>query len=333
MEFLLVTRSLCRRLASKTVALACLFAAFTASAAFADDTYPSRPLRLIVAYPAGGGTDVMARLYGEQLEARLKQRVIVENRVGGGGILGANAVAKAPTDGYTLLFSAISELTVPSLLAKEIPYSLADFRPIGRIAHSPFALIVGRDFPATTFAEFKTATEQRPTPTMLSASANYSALTGGLFKLQSGFNLSPIRYRGSAQVLVDLMGGHVHAGFETIAITLPQAKDGGVKMLAIAAEKRSPLAPEIPTLGEVGYPNVIGGAWYGVLVPKDTTPEVVQLLEGTTTAILASQEFRKDLTKQGFDPYPDDTPAAFGRFLEDEKVKWEAVADKVGLRP
>ncbi len=322
-------------LSQRWLAMGMIFAASVVACgtrlARADEAYPAKPIRLIVAYAAGGGTDIMARLVGEQLGRRLNQSVIVENRSGGGGIIGAQTVADAAPDGYTLLFTAIAELTIANLSTPNVPYKLSDFSPVGRIALSPFALLVNKDLPVKTVSDLVSYAAHPPTPMSMSAPANYSYLTGGLFKLQTHLNMPSIRYRGSAPAMTDLVGGHVQLGFDTIAISLPQAKSGNVRMLAVASDKRSLLAPDVPTMAESGYPAVIGGAWYGLVAPKGVPTAVTQRLQQAISAMLQSSDFTQKLAEQGFDPYLNDTPAAFEQFLKDDSAKWQAVAEKVGF--
>lgn len=304
----------------------------TASAQTQAGSYPDKPIKMVVAYPAGGGTDVMARLFGQELARLLKQSVAVDNRAGGGGIVGTQVVANSPPDGYTLLFTAIGELTIPDLLTTTVPYKRDDFAPIGRIAFSPFVLLANKEIPVTSVQELVALANNPRKPYSISAPANYSYLTSGLFKLEAGLDFEIVRYRGSAPAMTDLVAGNVQVGFDTIAVSLPHIRSGNVRPLAVAAEKRSMLRPEIPTMAESGFPMIIGGAWYGLAAPKGVPEPVIERLRWAIASALESKEFLQKLSEQGFEPFPNDTPAAFDKFLTEDSARWHSVAAKVGFK-
>ncbi len=294
--------------------------------------YPQAHIKLIVAYAPGGGTDVMARLFGQELARLLKTSVIVENKGGGGGIIGAQAVATAAPDGYTLLFTAMAELTIPNLASATVPYSLDSFAPVGRIAFSPFVLLANKQLPVSSVKELLAYGTNPRRSMSIAAPANYSYLTGGLLKLETGLDLEVVRYRGSGPAMTDVIAGNVPIGFDTIGVSLPHMRSGNVKPLAVASDKRSSLASDLPTMAEAGFPAIVGGAWYGLVAPKGTPAPVIEKLRGAIADALASPDFSKRLMEQGFEPFSNDTPAAFKKFLKDDTVKWTNVADKVGFK-
>lgn len=325
----------CRRLAWVRwflVAGCVWISAFGAASLAQSGDYPQAPIKLVVPYAPGGGTDVMARLFGQELARLLKRSVVVENKGGAGGIIGTQAVAMAPSDGYTLLFTAMAELTIPDLASATVPYSLESFAPIGRIAFSPFVLLANKQLPVSTVKELIAYGNNPRRAMSISAPANYSYLTGGLFKLETGLDLEVVRYRGSGPAMNDVIAGNVQIGFDTIGVSLPQMRSGNVKPLAVASDRRSVLAPDLLTMAEVGYPLIVGGAWYGLVAPQGTPAPVIEILRGAIATALDSKEFTQKLLEQGFEPFRNDTSAAFEKFLKDDSVKWHAVAEKVGFK-
>src|SRR5690606_39204368 len=221
-----------------------LFAVSVGSAQSAE-VYPSKPITLVVGYPAAGGTDMIARIVAKQLSAEIGQPVIVENRAGATGTIGADYVAKSAPDGYTLLLSAGSDITITKLTVPSLKYDIYhDFAPISRVARTPFVMVTNHNVPATTVKEFISYAKQHPSDTNVSASATFSFLNGARFKNVAGLDLVTVQYKGAAQALTDLIGNHVQLGFETVAVSLPQLASKRIKALAVASEARSPYLPD-----------------------------------------------------------------------------------------
>jgi len=319
----------------KFAALACataLTAVMTPS--HAADDYPSRPVRVIVAYPPGGSTDVAARLLAERLTATLKQSFIVENRPGAGGAIGAAAVAKAAPDGYTLLFAASPELSIASITTPNLPYDPnKDFAPITMVGQVPFILVANKEFPPDNVKELIAYAKENPGKVNFSSFGNNTSnhLGGELFNLQAGISMTHVPYRGSSPSLTDLMGGQVQVTFDTITAVQPLIQSGKIKALAVATPQRSPLAPDLPTVAESGVPGFTAGTWFGLLAPAGTPPAVVEKLSASSRAILASETIRKEFASRGIQPSPS-TPDELRAFVAGEIDKWTQAARKIGIK-
>jgi tripartite-type tricarboxylate transporter receptor subunit TctC len=320
-----------RSVALLTTALAASLALIPAQA---QDGYPNKPIKLLVGYAAGGGTDITARLIANELGTELGQPVIVENRPGAAGTIAANAVAKASPDGYTILFSAGSDVTITKFTVPDLPYDIFhDFAPITRVSTTPFALVTNRDLPPNSVRELIDYAKQQPKKLNMSASATYAQLTGGLFQTQSGLDITTVPYKGAAPALIDLIAGHVQFGFESVAVALPQVKGGKIKVLAVASEQRSALMPNVPTMIESGMPGFTSFIWYGMLAPKGTPEPIQKRLLAALDKVLRSSQMRQKMMESGFEPFVGDTPAAFQKFLQSETDRWIGVAQRTNYKP
>ncbi|MCD0501444.1 Bug family tripartite tricarboxylate transporter substrate binding protein [Bordetella petrii] len=316
------------------LASALAISAAAAPAAQAADAYPSHPIRIVVAYPPGGSTDTAARLLADRLGTALKQTVVVENRPGAGGVIGASSVAKAQPDGYTLLFAASPELSIAGITTPNLPYDPnRDFSPITLVGQVPFILVANNDFPAGNVEELIAYTKAHPGKVNFSSFGTNTSnhLGGELFNLQAGIKMTHVPYRGSSPSLTDLMGGQVQVTFDTVTAVFPLIKAGKVKALAIATAERSPLAPDLPTIAESGVPGYAGGTWFGLLAPAGTPPEVVQRLSSATRGILESDDIRQQFASRGIQPAPG-SPEEFRAFLAGEIAKWQEAAQKIGIK-
>lgn len=301
----------------------------------AASTYPSRPVRMVVAYPAGGSTDIAARLLAKALSERLKGSFVVENRGGGGGVIGASVVANAPADGNTLLFAASPELSLAKATKKDVPYDVQkDFAPIAMIGRVPFILVANKNFPPNNVKELIAYAKAHPGAVNFSSfgSGTSNHLAGELMNLQAGIHMTHVPYRGSTPSLTDLMGGQIQVTFDTITAVLPLIKAGNVKALAIATPQRSPLLPNVPTVSESGLPGFTAGTWFALVAPKGTPAPVVKKLSETTIAILHDAQFDQSLDKLGIvaDPQP---PQVLATFIASETKKWAGVITQIGLKP
>ena len=319
---------------NKTVAILGLAASLcTAMPAVAQD-YPTRPITMIVAYPPGGSTDTAARLLAERMSKGLGQSVVVENRPGAGGVIGASAVAKSKADGYTLLFAASPELSIAGLTNKNLSYDPnKDFAPISLIGQVPFILVANKSFPPNNAKELIEYAREKPGQVNFSSFGNNTSnhLGGELFNAQAGVKMTHIPYRGSSPSLTDLMGGQVQITFDTVTAVLPLIQGGKVKALGVATAERSPLVPDLPTISESGLPGFTGGTWFGLLAPAGTPEAVVEKLSETVNGILKSDDISEQFATRGIQPSPS-SPDELKAFLAKEIAKWSAAADKIGLK-
>ncbi|NYT83328.1 tripartite tricarboxylate transporter substrate binding protein [Alcaligenaceae bacterium] len=315
------------------VASAALLMAATIPSHAASD-YPTKPISLVVGYPAGGGTDIIARIVAKQLGQELGQTVIVENRAGATGTIGANHVAKAAPDGYTLLLSAGSDVTITKLTVPSLPYNIYhDFAPISRVAQTPFLMVTNQKVPASTVNEFVDYAKQHESKLNISASATFSYLNGARFKSLTGLKLPIVQYKGAAQALTDLIGDHVQLGFETVAVSLPQLESKQIKALAVASEMRSPYLPEVPTFAESGMPNVVSYVPYGVLAPKGTPADVIASLQAAISRAVKNPAVQEQMKAQAMEPVVDDTAERYTRDLAESTELWTKLAEEIGYQP
>ncbi|MGE0315257.1 MAG: Bug family tripartite tricarboxylate transporter substrate binding protein [Lautropia sp.] len=314
------------------VALLCVLPGFAASQPAA---WPTRPVRFIVAYPPGGSTDVAARLVAEHLGPALGQTVVVENKAGAGGTIGAAYVANADADGYTLLFGSAAELTIANVTRKSVPFdTLRDFKPVTLIGRVPFLLVTNAKLPPKDMKSFLEWAKANP------GKVNYSSfgsnttnhLTGEAFKAAAGIDATHVPYKGSSPSITDLLGGQVQYTFDTITATLPHVKSGGLRAIAVTLPERTALLPDLPTVSESGLPGFVGGTWFGVMAPARTPPEVVDRLGSELRAVLQSAAVRKAFGDKGIEP-AGLAPAEFAQFIGSEQGRWRDLAKKIGLEP
>jgi tripartite-type tricarboxylate transporter receptor subunit TctC len=299
------------------------------------ETYPSRTVRIVVAYPAGGSTDTTARLFAQALGETMHGTFVIENRSGAGGIIGADSVAKSTADGYTLLYAASPELALITSTKKSVPYDpIKDFVPISLIGRVPFVLVANKNFPPNNVTELVEYTKQHPNAVSFSSfgSGTSNHLTGELLNLQTGITMQHIPYRGSAPALADLMGGQIQVTFDGVTAVLPFLQAGQIKALGVATPQRLKLLPDVPTLSESGVPNFTGGTWFALLAPAGTPADVISELSKATTKVLASADFQKSLEAQGVISQ-DQGSEAFRQFLSEEIDKWHNVAQQIKLVP
>lgn len=318
-----------------TIFRALIAIAFAVPGVVAAQPWPERPVRFIVAYPPGGSTDTAARLIAEHLGPALKQTVVVENKAGAGGTIGAAYVANAEPDGYTLLFGSAAELSIASVTRKSVPFeTLRDFKPVTLIGRVPFLLVTNAKLPPTNLKEFLAWVKANP------GKVNYSSfgsnttnhLTGEAFKAAAGIDATHVPYKGSSPSITDLLGGQVQYTFDTITATLPHVKSGGLRAIAVTLPERSALLPELPTVSESGLPGFTGGTWFGVMAPARTPTAVVERLNRELVAVLKSDAVRKSFADKGIEPAGMSTDA-FAQFIGEEQARWQALAKKIGLEP
>ncbi|MFH0132960.1 Bug family tripartite tricarboxylate transporter substrate binding protein [Variovorax sp. VaC1] len=322
------------RLAALLGALSSALLVFAPAHAATVDDYPTKTIRVVVPYPAGGIADKLAREVAEQLQQRLKQTVVVENRSGAAGNIGFDYVARQPADGYTLLLAPASNLTVQPALFKQLSYDLArDFTPVSLLVQTPQVLLVNPKLPVGTPRELIDYSKKHPGKVNYGISVGaYSHLAGELLKTQTGADFTAIPYQGSAPAINDLLGGQTQFIFNEVITAIPFVKAGTLKPLAVAYKTRAPWLPDVPTTAEAGLPGFEVTSWYGVVVRSGTPAPLVQRLSRELHDIVQSADFRKRYDDIGAFTVGN-TPEEFGRFIQTETVKWTAVVKQAGIQP
>jgi tripartite-type tricarboxylate transporter receptor subunit TctC len=318
----------------QTPNLPALLLAIFAFANTAAADYPERPVKMIVPYPAGGTTDILARIIAARLEARLGKPFIVENKAGASGMIGAAAVAQSPPDGYTLVVGTISTHGINASVFKTMTYdSVRDFAPITIIADTPNVLMTHPSLPVKTVAELIAYAEQNPgTLNFGSTSTGGSPhMSGELLKSLTKINIQHVPYRGAAPMLNDLLGGHIKMAFDNLPSSMEHIRAGSVRALAVTTAKRFPGAPDIPTFAESGVPGYEVAAWFGLLAPAKTPQTVVDLLYRNIADILQEEPIRQRLDGLGAVP-TGNPPDDFARRIEEEVRKWKDVAAATGVK-
>ena len=293
-------------------------------------TYPSKPIRLVVGFVAGGPTDALARIVAQRLGSALGQQVVVENRGGADGVIGADAVAKSPPDGHTLFF-ATSGHAINASLYKNVPYrTVEDFEPVARIGESPNILAVTPSLPVKDLRELIALAKAKPGELNYGATSSPTHLATELLASSAGVSFTRIPYKGAAPAMQALMAGDVQIVLSGIGTMLPQAKAGRIKAIAVTGAQRSPLAPEIPTVVEAGL-KYVATTWYGLLAPARTPRPIVDRLNRDTRAMLDDPALKAQLAPQGIELSPS-TPEEFGAFLRAEVATWAKVVQATGAR-
>lgn len=295
--------------------------------------FPSKPLRIVVPFAAGGPTDLMARTIGKTMSQSLGQPVIIDNKSGGGGVIALGEVARAPADGYTLVFPSILSVTNPALMPN-YPYDMArDFDPVTVVGFIPHALVVRPDFPAKTLANLVAMAKDRPGTLAYGSSGNGTSahLAGAMFAQIAGINVTHVPYRGSSPAVQDLLGGQIQFMFLDMSSALSQIKAGRLLALAIAPAKRIAVLPEIPSIAELGYPSFNIRAWYGLLARAGTPPAIIQKLYAETKRALESQEVRDIFLAQGIEPggMP---PGEFTALIREDSAMWKRTIEQLKIR-
>lgn len=297
-------------------------------------TYPAKPIRLIVPYPAGGPADVLARLIGQKLTEKWGQAVLVDNRGGANTIIGMDLTAKAAPDGYTLVIGTTAMATNPGLVAT-LPFDgIRDFAPITNLVYSSFVLVVHPSVPANSVQELIALGRARPGQLSFGSGGTGSPthLSGELFKTMTRVDMVHIAYKGMAPALADLLAGQIQVLFSDPLVALPHVKSGRLRALGVTSAKRFASAPEIPTIAEAGLSGYESGVWYGVLAPAGTPPPVIGQIHSEIVAILALPEVKDRLNLIG-GTVIGDTPEAFAAFIKAETAKWTPLARTISGPP
>lgn len=312
-------------------ALAISLAVPAAGAAAA--TYPDRPVRIIVPYAAGGGTDIIARILAERMSGPLGQSVMVENKPGATGTIAAEYVAKSPADGYTLLMANTSVLTVTPHLREGLRYSpLTDFEPVTLVVHQPFFLVTAAEFSASNVGELIALAKAKPGSLTYASFGPGSPphIGGELLASATGIEMVHVPYKGGAPALVDLVGNRVSMMFVDAPPIIQHVASGKVKILGVSTSSRTSLMPDVPAVAET-VPGFSFSAWFGLVVPKGTPQDVIARLSSVVTTILADEDVRQRMAALGSDT-AGEGPAAFARLIADESEKWKALIKAKGIK-
>lgn len=296
--------------------------------------FPSHPIKIVVPFAPGGSTDVMARIVGEGLATRLKQQVVVDNRTGAGGTIGADAVAKSPPDGYTLVMGSIGTHATNSLIYPRMPYDTEkDFEPITQVAAVSLVLVVHPSVPAKSVTELIELLKKEPGRYNYASGGTGASqhLAGELFKYMTKTQMLHVPYKGSASALADLLSGRVPIMFADLPLVLAHIQDGKLRALAVGDAQRSPALPNVPTVAEAGVPGFVANAWYGLFAPAHTPAPIISKLQTEVAAILQQPDVRKRMTELGATPIGS-TPAEFRKFQLSEIKRWKAVVDSAQIR-
>ena len=305
-----------------------------ASAQTAAARFPDRPIRLVVGVPPGGSTDLVARIVGEQLSRQLGQPVVVENRGGAAGNIGAELVAKAAPDGYTLFLAPIGTVAINPSLYANLPFdTMRDFAAISQLTSLPMAMLVHPSVPARTPKEFIEYARARPGQVNFASggSGTGTHLAGELFKMLSGVEMTHVPYKGNGPAMADLLAGRVLVMFDQISTALPQMQGGKLRALGVTTAKRSAVAPEVPTLAEAGLAGFDMTTWHGLVAPAGTPAEVIAKLNAEVVKALDSPEVRERFKANGIDPVSS-TPAQFGALMQSEIARWRDVVKASGAK-
>jgi len=318
-------------------AAASLSAALAVSAlhaAAAAEAYPARPVRFVVAFPPGGGTDIIARSIAQKLAERIAQQVVVDNRPGAGGNIGTDIVAKSAPDGYTMLMGSAGPLAINANLFGKMPFDpIRDLAPVTLAASTPNVLLVHPSLRAASVGDLIALAKARPGEINF-ASSGYGTpahLAGELFNSMARVKLVHVPYKGAAPALADLLGGQVQLMFSTMPPALPHVKDGKLRALAVTSLKRSPAAPELPTVDEIALPGFEANTWHGVVVPAGTPAAIVARLNREIVAILHLPDVVERFSSQGAEALGS-TPEEFAAYIRSETVKWAKVVRESGAK-
>ena len=319
---------------NRLVTCAAALLSLASAAAFAQ-TFPAKPIRIVIPFVAGGPSDTVGRAIGSKFQEYLGQPAVVENRPGANGAIAAEFVAKSDPDGYTILVGSIGVFSINAALFKDLRYHpVRDFAPITLAVTNPNVLITKLDFAPRSVKELVEFAKKNPGRISYGSSGTGSSdhLTSELFKQMTGTFGVHIPYRGGAAVITDLLGGQIEASFQNLGNVVTNVKAGKIRALAVTGRTRAPQLPDVPTIAESGYPDLIVTSWQAAAAPAKTPREVVARLNEASVRALRSPDIRERLTQIGFDVVAG-TPEEFGRFMQDEVTRWTQVVNRGGIKP
>jgi tripartite-type tricarboxylate transporter receptor subunit TctC len=319
----------------RLLALACAFAAsFPAGAAAPDGAYPSRPLRFVVPFPPGGGNDILARTIGNRLTEVWGQQVVIDNRAGAGGVIGAEIAARAAPDGYTMFLGGVASLAINPNLHRRLSYDpVKDFAPASLAASAPLVLVVHPSLPVKTVKDLVAAARAKPGQINFASNGlgGSSHLAAELFRMMAGADITHVPYKGFSPALTDLLSGQVQLMFSSVVPMLPQVKAGRLRAVAMTGAKRSAALPEVATVAESGVPGYETASWYGVLFPRGTPAPVIASMHAQVARIVALPDVRERLAADGAEPVGS-TPEAFAQHIRVELARWRKVIEAAKLK-
>ncbi len=314
------------------LSLACSALLFAAPAPAQD--FPSRPIRMVIAFPPGGPTDFVGRLIADKLKTTLSQPVLIENKPGANGAIGADFVAKAEPDGHTLFLTTVGAVAITPNMRTDLPYdTLRDFTPITLVVRNSTLLVVRADSPVNSLKDFVAMAKSKngALPFASTGVGSTTHLATEMFATSAGFKFIHVPYRGAAPALTDLLGGQVEAFFADVPVLMPQIAAGKVKALGVASGQRNPMLPDVSTLAEAGYPDTQSDNWYGLLAPAKTPPAVIAKLHAAFVGAINDPGVKDKLVKSGAIPVANQ-PAEFGQILKDELARWGKVVRDKGIK-
>ncbi len=314
-------------------ALAALGMAMMGPSAMAQ-AFPSKPVKIVAGFPPGGAADLLARVMADKLSAAMGQPFVVENRPGAGGTIGADAVAKAAPDGYTLLLAVTASQTIAPSIYKSLPYDAArDFKPVALVAAIPVTLVVHPSVPANTARELVAVAKAAPAPMQFASSGSGAIphLAGELFQLSQGVKLQHVPYKGAPLAMSDLLSGRVQLMFDNLPTVLAHIRSGKLRALAVAGNKRARVLPDLPTLAEAGVPGVEVGSWFGVLAPGGTPDAIVAALSREVAKAVSADDAKARMDAMGAEPaYL--APAEFAALIRSDTEKWAKLVKATGAQ-
>ncbi|OLB77541.1 MAG: hypothetical protein AUI16_05995 [Alphaproteobacteria bacterium 13_2_20CM_2_64_7] len=317
-----------------SIALASAVIAISAIAEAGEDGWPERPLRLVVPFPAGSSTDIIARILAQKLSPRLGQQIVIENRAGASGNIGADTVAKAAPDGYTIGIATASTHAVAASLSPNLPYDpIRDFAPVGMIGSQPYVLVLHPALPARNLAELTALAKAKPGTLNYGSAgiASLAHLATELFASMAGVNIIHVPYKSSSQSMTDMITGRLDMQFATIAPSLPTIRAGQLRALVTSGKTRVAALPELPTVAEAGIAGYEAALWVSFVVPSRTSPRIIARLNREVNDVLESSDGTEALVAQGMAPEPG-PPEALTERIRGDIEKWRGVAAKAGIR-
>jgi len=293
--------------------------------------WPTRPVRIVVPFSAGGNADIIARIVAQRLAEAFGQQFVIENRAGASGAVAAEAVARAPADGYTLLAANVPQIAVLPAIGKT-PYDpVRDFAPISNIGINPFVLVAHPSMPVETLAQYVDYVRGRPnTVTYVgSGTASLTYLTMALFRKRAGLDMIPVSYRGGAAPVADLVAGHVKTMFANVSVVMPHAASGALKLIAVTSERRVPQLPQVPTFADAGFPNFTIVTWNGLMAPAGTPRDIIDRIAAEIGRAVKDQKFVERLAGDGFEPLGS-TPEEFSATIAADMAFWAEAVRSIG---
>ncbi len=321
------------RLLTRFLWLAAIAVSAIAFQAHASGPYPEKPVRIVVPFPPGGGTDAFARILGAELTKRWNQQVIVENRAGAQGNIGTQIAVKSPPDGYTLIFAHQGVLTINAHMYDKIGFDpISDLVPVSRGTEQPFVLVVNPSVPAKSLAELTALAKARPGKLTFASSSSGPQMAGEMVKMASGIDMLHVAYKGAGPAVVDLLAGHVDMMFANPTSVAPHVKTGKLRGLVVFGGSRVDAMPDVPTAAEAGYPELgKNPEWYGIAVPVGTPADIVGKLNADIVTALKSDDVQKAVRALGLIPSPS-TPEAFARQIREDSEVWGKVVKASGAK-